>query len=125
MCLFRHKWVRRSLSKQTFTVNECCSWCGKMRVRSLLPADEEKHRVDLAYEKGRQERLRIVDELNYERARRARGSSRVIELERDLLDARVSVIDAINLEKAKGKVADRVHIRELGSELRGLVFGKH
>lgn len=125
MCLFHHKWVRISLSKQTFTVNECCSWCGKTRVRSLLPSDEEKHRIDLAYEKGRQERLRIVDELQYERARRAAGRSRVIELERELQDARVGVIGAINLEKAKGKRADRVHIRELGSELRGLMFGRH
>jgi hypothetical protein len=124
MCLFRHKWVRRSVSKQTFTISEYCSWCGKQRVRSLLPLDEEKQRLDLAYEKGRQKRLRIVDELNYARVKRPR-SLRAVELEKELQIARTSVMDTIRAEKAKGASADPIHIRVLRSELRGLFFGRH
>jgi hypothetical protein len=124
MCLFRHKWLRRSLSKQTFTIDEYCSWCGKERVRSLLPADEEKQRIELAYEKGRQERLRIVDELTYQRAKSGEKSPRAIELEARLQTARRNVADAIRAERGKGKSVDRMRVRELQGQLRGLFFGR-
>lgn len=76
VCLLGHKWVVGSVSKEKFEVTEACSWCGKRRVRGLLPKDEQKRREGLAYERGRQQRLRLVYELQYERAKHTGDGSR-------------------------------------------------
>lgn len=125
MCLFRHKWIVARLSKHDFQVSEVCSWCGKQRFRALLPADEQKRREDLAYEKGRQLRVRLLNETRYEMGKGDRLSrKRASELRKQLFLAQQAVLDEIRAEKRKGDEADRGRLRELRSELRGLFIGR-
>jgi hypothetical protein len=125
MCLFRHKWAVVRLSKDSYQVAEICNWCGKKRLRGLLPADEHKHREQMAYEKGRQERIRILNEMRYEMSKKDPVSrDRVSKLRQQLQLSRHAVLEEIRMEKRKRKEADRARIRELQSEIRGLFFGK-
>lgn len=124
-CLFRHKWVVTRLSKERFEVTEACSWCGKRRVRGLLPADERNRREGVAYEKGRQQRLHMVHEIRYARAK---GGSelqkRACELQKQLHDDRQALAQQVQAEKRKRGKADQQRIGELRSQLQGLLFGR-
>jgi len=79
--------------------------------------------MDIAFEKGRQERLRITDELKYQRAKSGSHSPRAKQLARELAEAQIKILQAIRAEKEKGP-RGRLRIRELRSELRGLFWGK-
>jgi hypothetical protein len=124
-CLFRHKWVVTNLSEERFEVTEACSWCGKRRIRGLLPADEQKLRQSLAYERGRQQRLRIVHEVRYARAKGgSEGQKRALELQHQLHSARRAVVEQVRAERRKRGKADQQIIGELRSQLQGLFFGR-
>jgi len=126
LCPFGHRWVISRLSQEDFEVNETCSWCGKRRVRALLPRDVQKRRQGLAYEKGRQQRLRILNEINYESARGGtEARNRVSELQKDLVRLQRTVFELMHAEKGKRDQASRDRLGELGSELRGLFFGRN
>ena len=125
MCLFRHKWVVARLSKDEFQVTEVCSWCGKRRVRGLFPRDEQKHREVLAYEKGRQHRIRLVNEMRYEMQKtNAESRNRAREVRKQLQLDRQALLERIRAEKSKRHEPNAGRIAELRSELRGLLFGR-
>lgn len=122
VCLFGHKWVVQHLSKQSFEVTESCNWCGKRRVRALLPADEQKEREGAAYERGREVRLRFTREMKYQSA--SGNSARATQLRKQLEQSRQELMEEIRIEKRKRGLSNRAKISELRSELRGLLFGR-
>lgn len=123
-CLFGHKWVVGRISKEQFEVTETCSWCSKNRVRGLLPADEQKWKEAVAYEKGRAQRLRLTHEIRYESRRGGEGRIRALEVRKQLGDARTLLMREIRAEKLRRHDADQHRLDELKSQLRGLWFGK-
>jgi hypothetical protein len=125
LCPLGHKWVTSGISKDRFEVTEHCNWCGKRRVRGLLPRDEEKRRIEQAYVQGSEKRRRLQYALNYELAKgRHAHTARADELRQIIRHERHSLLDKLQQEKGRGKARDRMRIRELSSELRGLLFGK-
>ena len=125
VCLLGHKWVATKLWKQSFSISETCSWCGKRRDRALLPADEQKEREKLAYERGRQERVLFARELTYQRAKGGPASNeRIAERWKQFGQSYRALDDEIRSEKRKDGTPDRAKIREIRSQIRGLLFGK-
>jgi hypothetical protein len=125
LCPLGHKWVVSGISKDRFEAVEHCSWCGKRRVRGLLPEDEQKRRATLAHAKGKERRRRLQSELEYELAKRGTASGdRIQELRELIQHERKTLLSKIGEEAKKGKSANRLRLRELMSEFRGFSSGK-